>query len=161
MDFRRQRADLADMLEDAAGVVGFGRTLALLLEPLHRLSADVAAGQPFDWRAAEAALFCVRSVAYHAPHGPEQQLLGLLRALPGLPPGEPQLRYTACHVVSQYAPWLAAAAAAGAAEPDLAQRLVTLAVDALAVGESAGAVRRLPGGWGRRAEGSRVAGAHG
>jgi transportin-3 len=51
---------MADTLEDAAGVAGFSRCLALLLEPLHSMSAEVAAGQPFDWRAAEAALFCVR-----------------------------------------------------------------------------------------------------
>ena len=54
------RVDIADTIEDAASVIGFGGCLQLLLEPLHKLSADVAAGLPFDWRSAEAALYCVR-----------------------------------------------------------------------------------------------------
>ena len=41
-------------------MIGFGGCLRLLVEPLQRLSADVASGKPFDWRAAEAALYCVR-----------------------------------------------------------------------------------------------------
>lgn len=76
MDFRRQRTDMSDMLEDAAGVVGFPRCLSLLLQPLHQLSADVASGQPFDWRAAEAALFCVRSIAFHAADVTDLQVRG-------------------------------------------------------------------------------------
>ena len=51
---------MADTLEDAASMLGFSGCLTILLEPLHALSAAVAAGSPFDWRAAEAALFCVR-----------------------------------------------------------------------------------------------------
>jgi hypothetical protein len=113
IDFRRQRTDMADILEDAAGVVGFGRCLQLLLEPLHALSAGVAQGQPFDWRTAEAALFCVRSVARHCADPRDTQLLDLLRALPQLPATETQLLYTACHVIAQYSPWLAAGGGGG------------------------------------------------
>jgi transportin-3 len=51
---------VADTIHDCAGVLSFGRCLGLLLEPLRQLSAAVAAGGAFDWRAAEAALYCVR-----------------------------------------------------------------------------------------------------
>ncbi|KAG1678979.1 hypothetical protein FOA52_013042 [Chlamydomonas sp. UWO 241] len=139
MDFRRQRMDMADTLEDAAGVVGFGRCLQLLLQPLHALSAGVAQGQPFDWRSAEAVLFCVRSVAKHCTDTCDTQLRDLLRALPQLPATETQLLYTVCHVIAQYSPWLGAALNARTAEPEMPQLLLNMAVSALSRTESAGA----------------------
>ncbi len=53
-------AQMGDPLENCAAVLGYERCLALLVEPLAQLSAQQAQGQPFDWRTAEATLFCVR-----------------------------------------------------------------------------------------------------
>lgn len=41
---------------DLAGVLGGDATLSLLLEPLNK----VGQGDDFDWRTAEASLFCIR-----------------------------------------------------------------------------------------------------
>lgn len=66
-----------ETLDDAAAVLGFGRCLTLLVEPLaQQLAAAQAAGASgtppggavggagagggFDWRTAEAALFCIK-----------------------------------------------------------------------------------------------------
>lgn len=51
-----------------AGVLGGERTLQLLTEPLAAVSAQVAQGAAFDWRTAEAALYCVRAVHRCWPH---------------------------------------------------------------------------------------------
>lgn len=59
-EFRRSRYAIGDTLLDAAAVLGGEGIIRLLLEPLQQLSAAVAAGTAFDWRAAEAALYCVR-----------------------------------------------------------------------------------------------------
>jgi len=61
-DFRRARYAVADTLSVAAQLVGAETCLDLLVTPLATLSEQVAAGQAFEWRAAEAALYCIRSV---------------------------------------------------------------------------------------------------
>ena len=45
-----------------ADVLGWQQTLQLLLRPLQQLSS-----KPFDWRLAEASLYCIRSVASALP----------------------------------------------------------------------------------------------
>jgi len=132
-EFKRQRHDIADTLDDAAGVVGFGRCLQLLLEPLHQLSAAVSAGAPFDWRSAEAALFCVRSVSRHATEPGDASMLAVLRALPDLPAREGQLQQTVCYVVGQYSNWLSNTIRSGLADVQLLQRLLQALVQALEV----------------------------
>ena len=126
-DFKRARHAVGDACLDAAGVLGGEATLGLLSEPLAALAAASAAGAPFDWRRAEAALFCVRCVAPAAPPPDSPLLPQLLAALATLPP-VPEVRYTACHVISVYSPWVATALAAGApaAAPLLPQLLATL-----------------------------------
>jgi hypothetical protein len=54
------RNDVADMLEVSAAIIGGQATLSKLLEPLQRVSMEVSNGAAFDWRAAEAALYCIR-----------------------------------------------------------------------------------------------------
>lgn len=58
-------ADVADTLEDATAVLGYERTLSLLLEPLAAAVSRAGQGQAvadnsFDWRTAEAALYCIK-----------------------------------------------------------------------------------------------------
>ncbi|GAX77385.1 hypothetical protein CEUSTIGMA_g4831.t1 [Chlamydomonas eustigma] len=142
-DFKRQRLDISDVIEDAVGVLGFSLCLDLLLEPLKSVSADMAGGKPFDWRAAEAALYCIRAISNFAvTPAAGSPLLSLLEALPGLPSQEPQLQYTVCQVVAQYAPWLGEALSAGLGSADLAPRLLQMSVGALQKTESAGAGAR-------------------
>ena len=50
---------------DAAGVLGGEQMLHLLTQPL---SAETASGTGVNWRTAEAALYCVRSISRSAMH---------------------------------------------------------------------------------------------
>ncbi|KAF6259150.1 armadillo-type protein [Scenedesmus sp. NREL 46B-D3] len=105
-DWRRCRHAWADVLVDACDAVGHQRALQLLLMPLTDVSQAVAAGREFDWKTAELALHCVRSVACmpFTPHEP--MLEQLMTALPTLPPKPPQLPYTSSLLLSAYAEWL-------------------------------------------------------
>jgi hypothetical protein len=48
-------------------VVGGGRILELMVEPLQAMSAALSTGGgAFDWRTVEAALYCIRCAA-HSP----------------------------------------------------------------------------------------------
>lgn len=67
-DWRRARHAWGDVLADAASVVGEARSLSLLLAPLSDVSAAVGAGRPFDWKAAELSLQCVRYEAAALGH---------------------------------------------------------------------------------------------
>eukprot|EP00240_Pyramimonas_obovata_P002590 CAMPEP_0118943288 /NCGR_PEP_ID=MMETSP1169-20130426/38014_1 /TAXON_ID=36882 /ORGANISM="Pyramimonas obovata, Strain CCMP722" /LENGTH=723 /DNA_ID=CAMNT_0006888509 /DNA_START=206 /DNA_END=2373 /DNA_ORIENTATION=- len=111
-EFKRARYMVADTLMDAAQVVGGAECLALLVKPLEKLSLDVSQGQAFEWRAAEAALYCIRSVARAAPPPGDPLLAGLLAMLPTLP-AQPQLMYTSCLTIAAYADWFAASATVG------------------------------------------------
>ena len=137
---------VGDTLIDCASVLGGGRMLQLLVEPLLELSKQVgaacwasangsswanAAGQPpatarppsaaprsppscppqvtsggtFDWRTAEAALYCVRAVHRCAPLPGDALMTSLFASLPMLP-AVPQLQYTVALTVGAYADWL-------------------------------------------------------
>lgn len=104
-DFRRGRISIGDTLYDAASLVGGSRALQLLVEPLLEVSRQVSAGGAFDWRTAEAALYCIRSIYSLAPPPGDQLLLSLFQSLPNLP-STPQLQYTAALTVGAYSEWL-------------------------------------------------------
>uniref|UniRef100_A0A7S0WIF6 Importin N-terminal domain-containing protein n=1 Tax=Chlamydomonas leiostraca TaxID=1034604 RepID=A0A7S0WIF6_9CHLO len=117
-EFRKQRYEVADSLEDCASMLGFSRCLALAVEPLAEATQG---GAGFDWRTAEAVLFCVRAIAPHShsePPGEPVQLAQLLAALPTLPRTEHLLQVCVCYTIGRYAGWIGtglnAAASAGA-----------------------------------------------
>jgi transportin-3 len=111
LDFKHARLAVGDTLLDVAAVLGGETIMRLLVEPLLELSTMVAQGNKFDWRAAEAALYCIRCVYRAAPFAGEPVLLSLFAALPSLP-APPQLQYTAALTVGAYADWLAETARA-------------------------------------------------
>lgn len=55
-DWRRYRAAWGDVLQDAATGLGTQGALHLLMQPL----SEMVAPQPFDWRTAELAMYCLR-----------------------------------------------------------------------------------------------------
>lgn len=105
-EFRRGRVAVGDTLIDAAAVLGGAETARLLIEPLMEISFRVSNGGEFDWKAAEAALYCIRSVHMSAPPPGDVLLLSLFGALSTLPPA-PRLQYTASLTIGAYADWLA------------------------------------------------------
>ncbi|KAG2431638.1 hypothetical protein HYH02_013215 [Chlamydomonas schloesseri] len=162
-EFRTARDEVGDTLDDSAAVLGFGRCLSLLVEPLAALGrADSGGGgggtgggggggSSYDWRTAEAALFCIKSIHRHAttPGDPAlQQLLEALAGGGGLPRDVPQLQATVCSTLGRYARWLERSMQAGYCQP-LLQRLLGLAVSNLELPASycqaaaAAAVRNL------------------
>ena len=114
-EFRRARCAAADVLDDAAAVLGPSAVLSLVATPLADAAAAARSGAGFDWRAAEGALFCARAVARAPPPAGDPLLLSLLASLPGLPAGPAQLQATAAAMAASCAEWLAACADGGAA----------------------------------------------
>jgi transportin-3 len=151
-DFRRGRVAVGDVLVDAAAALGGGATLALLAAPLMELSAAAARGGTFDWRSAEAALYCIRAVHRAAPPPGEPLLAALFAALPTLPRAPAALQYTAALTVGAYADWLGATARGlpGGEGPALLSRLLEMLAAALSAADSAPAaalsLRRLAEG---------------
>ena len=86
--------------------------LQLLVEPLLELSKQVTSGAQFDWRTAEAALYCVRAVHRCAPLPGDALMSSLFASLPMLP-AVPQLQYTVALTIGAYSDWLADTAQKG------------------------------------------------
>lgn len=105
-----RRVAVGDTLIDCASVLGGGRMLQLLVEPLLQLSKQVTSGAQFDWRTAEAALYCIRAVHRCAPLPGDALMVSLFGSLPQLP-AEPLLQYTVALTVGAYSDWLADTAA--------------------------------------------------
>ena len=146
--FKRERSAVGDALLQAAKVLGGEATLGILAQPLAQLAAASApgggggggGGGGFDWRAAEAALYCVRSVAPASPPPDCALLAQLLSSLHTLP-AVGEVQYTACLTAGAYADWIAAAVATGTPQAtDLLPRLLHLITAALsAPGDAPGA----------------------
>lgn len=79
--------------------------------PTHPL-LQVTSGGNFDWRTAEAALYCVRAVHRCAPLPGDALMMSLFSSLPMLP-AVPQLQYTVALTVGAYSDWLADTAQRG------------------------------------------------
>jgi transportin-3 len=58
---------IADMLMDAAAVLGGQETLRLLAQPLLQSVSGGGIGGSWDWRTAEASLYCIRAIAKAVP----------------------------------------------------------------------------------------------
>lgn len=104
VDFREGRQRITEVLNDAIQVLGFDRVLQLLLDPLQQM---ISAGRPFDWRVAEACLFCVRGISKSLSEGASSPvLLQLFSSLASLPTSDPRLFHTASLLVGAYAGWI-------------------------------------------------------
>jgi transportin-3 len=145
-EFKRARAAVGDTCLDAAAVLGGEATLGLLSEPLAALAAAAAADTAaFDWRTAEASLYCCRAVARAAPP-PQCALLAQLLASLGTLPAVPEVRYTSCLMAAAYADWVAGAVAAGApAAASLLPSLLALLTAVLHEGADASAAAAAAG----------------
>ncbi|PSC72289.1 transportin-3 isoform X1 [Micractinium conductrix] len=145
-DFKRARVQVGDTLMDCAAVLGGGRMLQLLVEPLLELSKQVTSGAAFDWRTAEAALYCIRAVHRCAPLPGDALMTSLFASLPMLPT-VPQLQYTVALTIGAYADWLADTARRSDEGRTLLSQLLTMLIRALSEPEASSAsalsIRRL------------------
>ncbi|KAL4452442.1 hypothetical protein ABPG75_008104 [Micractinium tetrahymenae] len=145
-DFKRARVAVGDTLIDCASVLGGGRMLQLLVEPLLELSKQVTGGGAFDWRTAEAALYCVRAVHRCAPLPGDALMTSLFASLPMLP-AVPQLQYTVALTIGAYSDWLADTARRGEEGRVLLSQLLSMLISYLTEAEASSAsalsIRRL------------------
>ncbi|WCJ36007.1 ARM repeat superfamily protein [Euphorbia peplus] len=106
-DFKHTRYAVADVLIDAASVLGGDATLKILYMKLAEAQAFWANGQS-EWRPAEAALFCIRAVSNHVSLAEAEVMPKIMSLLLELPL-QPQLLQTVCLTIGAYSKWLDAA----------------------------------------------------
>lgn len=137
-DFKSTRYAVADMLLDAAAVLGGQETLRLLAQPLLQLAASARSGGSWDWRVAEASLYCIRAIAKAVPSSEDSFMPQVFMLLPQLP-SQPQLIYTSSLTIAAFADWLGSTPSA----PTLLPSLLQLLTSALAAPEDACAAAAL------------------
>ncbi len=106
-DFKYTRQAVSDLLLDATDVVGPDACIQLAIKPLSEVSATMNAGGAFDWRKAEASVYCLRSV-HRASNDVRDgaTLMSVLSSLSYLP-SQPTLDYSVVLVLGAYSDWLA------------------------------------------------------
>eukprot|EP00850_Spirogloea_muscicola_P000526 SM000002S05606 [mRNA] locus=s2:1152982:1161233:- [translate_table: standard] len=107
-DFKHTRCGVADILVDAAAVLGGEHSLQLLARPLVELTQGTSAGA-LEWPSAEAPIYCIRAIANVVPRAERSVLPQVMELLPQLP-RQPQLLYTVSLMIAAYSDWLAGAA---------------------------------------------------
>ncbi|XP_057479376.1 transportin MOS14-like isoform X1 [Actinidia eriantha] len=107
-DFKQTRYDVADVLIDAALVLGGEATLKILYTKLGEAVDRCGNDEHSDWRPAEAALYCIRAISDYVSVTEAEVLPQMMSLLPKLP-HQPQLLTTVCLTVGAYSKWLHAA----------------------------------------------------
>ncbi|CAN1753553.1 Transportin MOS14, partial [Linum perenne] len=103
-EFRQTRYAVADVLIDAASVLGGDATLRILYLKLAEAQACWGNGQS-EWRPAEAALFCVRAISTYVSKAEAEVMPKIMSLLLELP-DQPQLLQTVCLTIGAYSKWL-------------------------------------------------------
>ncbi|KAL8529708.1 hypothetical protein ACS0TY_006957 [Phlomoides rotata] len=107
-DFKQTRYAVADVLIDAALVLGGDATLRILYMKLIEAISKSGHGQNTDWRPAEAALYSIRAISDYVSSTDGEVMPQIMSLLPQLP-HQPQLLQTVCLVIGAYSKWLDAA----------------------------------------------------
>ncbi|KAK8499822.1 hypothetical protein V6N12_072525 [Hibiscus sabdariffa] len=106
-EFKQTRYAVADVLTDAASVLGGDATLQILYMKL--LEAISCCGNEHgEWRPAEAALFCIRAISSYVSVVETNVMPQVMDLLPKLP-HQPQLLQTVCLIIGAFSKWLDAA----------------------------------------------------
>ncbi|XWS37410.1 hypothetical protein CRYUN_Cryun19dG0040500 [Craigia yunnanensis] len=106
-EFKQTRYAVADVLTDAASVLGGDATLQILYMKLVE-AVSCCGNEQSEWRPAEAALFCIRAISNYVSvveANVMPQVMDLLSKLPH----QPQLLQTVCLIIGAYSKWLDAA----------------------------------------------------
>lgn len=96
--------------------------LQLLSKSLFEIAGSISEVSSWDWRSAEASLYCIRGVAKAVPTNEAIIMPRVMSLLPQLP-AQQQLLYTAYLTVGAFADWLGVAPSAPALLPSLLQLL--------------------------------------
>lgn len=121
-DFKRTRYAVGDILMDASSVLGGETTLKILSNSFFQAASTIGNGGSWDWRSAEAALYCIRAISRAVPTSEGAVMPQVMGFLPKLPP-QPQLLQTACLTIGAYSKWLSGAPNASSFLPTLIEIL--------------------------------------
>lgn len=117
-DFKQTRYAVADVLVDAALVLGGDAVLKILYMKLIQAVSSCGNGQSNEWCSAEAALYCIRAIADYVPSVEAEVMPQVMSLLPKLP-HQPQLLQTVCLTIGAYSKWLDASPNGVSALPSL------------------------------------------
>lgn len=104
-DFKQTRYAVADVLIDAALVLGGEATLKILYMRLVEAVCSCQNDERSDWCPAEAALYCIRAVSDYVSFAEAEVMPQVMSLLPKLP-HQSQLLHTVCLTVGAYSKWL-------------------------------------------------------
>ncbi|XP_048500147.1 transportin MOS14 isoform X2 [Beta vulgaris subsp. vulgaris] len=104
-DFKQTRYAVADVLVDAALVLGGDTVLKILYMKLVQAVTSCGNDQSSEWRPAEAALYCIRAIADYVSSVEAEVMPQVMSLLPKLP-RHPQLLQTVCLTIGAYSKWL-------------------------------------------------------
>ncbi|KAL9688454.1 hypothetical protein QQ045_032875 [Rhodiola kirilowii] len=104
-DFKHTRYAVADVLADAASVLGGESTLRILFTKLVEAISARGNGVESEWRPVEAALYGIRAITIYVPASEAEIMPQIMALLPKLP-REPQLLQTVCLTIGAYSKWL-------------------------------------------------------
>ncbi|GMQ10372.1 hypothetical protein CsSME_00053399 [Camellia sinensis var. sinensis] len=123
-DFKQTRYDVADVLIDAALVLGGEVTLKILYIKLVEAVGSCGNDEHSNWRPAEAALYCIRAVSDYVSVTEAEVMPQVMSLLPKLP-HQPQLLTTVCLTIGAYSKWLDASPSGLSFLPPLIDILVS------------------------------------
>lgn len=104
-DLKHTKFAVADVLTDAASVLGGDATLKILYMKLLEAVSGNSSNEQKEWRPAEAALFCIRAISSYVSVVEAEVMPQIMALLPKLPP-VPQLLQTVCGTIGAYSKWL-------------------------------------------------------
>ncbi|CAA0826639.1 ARM repeat superfamily protein [Striga hermonthica] len=105
-DFKQTRYAVADVLIDAALVLGGDSALRILYIKLIEAVSNGGHGQQTDWRPAEAALYSIRAISDYVSTTTDGDVMPQIMSLLPKLPHQPQLLQTVCLVIGAYSKWL-------------------------------------------------------
>ncbi|KAK4427207.1 Transportin MOS14 [Sesamum alatum] len=123
-DFKQTRYAVADVLIDAALVLGGDAALRILYMKLIEAVSNCGHSQHTDWRPAEAALYSIRAISDYVSNTEGEVMPQIMSLLPKLP-HQPQLLQTVCLIIGAYSKWLDAAPSGLSFLPPLIDILVS------------------------------------
>ncbi|XP_047316788.1 transportin MOS14 [Impatiens glandulifera] len=104
-DFKQTRYDVADVLIDAAVVLGGEATLKILYMKFGEAVARSQNEESSRWQPAEAALYCIRAISDYVSFTEAEFLPQIMSLLPTLP-RQHQLLTTVCLTIGAYSKWI-------------------------------------------------------
>ncbi|XP_042036286.1 transportin MOS14-like isoform X1 [Salvia splendens] len=133
-DFKQTRYAVADVLIDAALVLGGDATLKILYMKLIEAVRNCGQVQQTDWRPAEAALYSIRAISDYVSNTEGDVMPQIMNLLPQLP-HQPQLLQTVCYVIGAYSKWLDTAPSG----PSFLSPLINILVSGMSISEDTAA----------------------